>query len=131
MDWKDHVHQVGCIVTNLQALETVLRRFLMEVHGEKMQFPKVGDKDAAETHLTNYLSLAPLVRRYNDKLEGAEKEKFAVDDTVVRFRDSFAHGRLVTTSEFPATLWKFGTAKNGRVPREYCEELTLELLKEK
>jgi hypothetical protein len=96
-----------------------------------MQFPKVGDKDAAETYLTNYLTLGRLVDRYNNSLKTEERKKFTVDDTVVRFRDSFAHGRLVTTSEFPATLWKFGTAKDGRVPVEYCEELTLELLKEK
>jgi hypothetical protein len=69
LDWKDHVHQVGCIVTNLQALETVLRRFLMEVHGEPMRFPEAGDADADDTYLTGYLSLDRLVCRFNNSLE--------------------------------------------------------------
>ena len=103
----------------------------MEVHGEKMQFPSLGDTEAIENYLTNYLTLGNLVRKFNNKLEGIEKEKFAVDCTVVDFRDSFAHGRLVTASEFPATLWKFGVAKDGRVPVEFCRELTVEWLKEK
>jgi hypothetical protein len=29
------------------------------------------------------------------------------------------------------SLWKFGRAKNGRVPIEFCEELTLDWLKSK
>jgi hypothetical protein len=130
LDWKDHTQWVGCIVTNLQALETVLRRFLMEVHGQPMEFPKPGDTDANETYLTNYRSLDGLVREFNNSLTEAEK-KFAVDATVIRIRDAFAHGRLLTYNEFPARLWKFGIAKDGRVPVEFCEELTVEWLKEK
>jgi hypothetical protein len=49
MEWQEHMHQVGAIVTNLQALETGLRRFLLEVNGQRMQFPKGGAADAAET----------------------------------------------------------------------------------
>jgi hypothetical protein len=40
-------------------------------------------------------------------------------------------GRLLTDNEFPARLWKFGLARDGRVPVEFCEELTVEWLKEK
>jgi hypothetical protein len=35
---------VGAIVTNLQALETVLRYFLAKLHNEVVEFPKVGDQ---------------------------------------------------------------------------------------
>jgi hypothetical protein len=130
LDWKDHTHGVGCIVTNLQALETVLRRFLMQVNGERMEFPKPGDSDAAETQLTGYLFLGRLVSRFNANLKDPEKG-FSVDEGVVDIRDAFAHGRLVTYDEFPAWLWKFGVAKDGRVPVEFCEELTVEWLTEK
>jgi hypothetical protein len=41
MDWKDHMHQVGGIVTNLQALETVLRRFLLTLKGQRFNFPSL------------------------------------------------------------------------------------------
>jgi hypothetical protein len=128
VDWKDHPHLVGCIITNLQALETVLRRFLMEVNGERMEFPKPEDSDAAETQLTGYLSLNRLVGRFNEALKDSEKN-FAVDEGVVRIRDAFAHGRLITYDQFPTRLWKFGVAtKDHRVPIEFCEELTVEWL---
>jgi hypothetical protein len=130
MEWRDHTHWVGCIVTNLQALETVLRRFLLEVHAQQVQFPKVGEAESIETYLTNWLSLDALVRYFNNDLKEAEK-KFSVDETVIVMRDAFAHGRLLTDNEFPARLWKFGLARDGRVPVEFCEELTVEWLKEK
>ena len=61
MDWKDHTHQVGGIVTNLQALETVLRYFLLRLKGQQLQFPKPGDVDTAENMLTGYEFLGELV----------------------------------------------------------------------
>jgi hypothetical protein len=103
LDWKEHTHQVGCIITNFQALETVLRRFLLEVHGQQMEFPKPGDKDAKATYLTNWLSLDALVRLYNESLADSEKD-FAVDKSIILIRDAFAHGRLLTHDEFPARL---------------------------
>jgi hypothetical protein len=45
------------------------------------------------------------------------RKKFTVDNTVVSVRAAIAHGRLVTLTEgFPATLWKFEKAKDGKVP---------------
>jgi hypothetical protein len=38
MDWKDYTHQVGGIVTNLQALETVLRYFLLRLKDSSFSF---------------------------------------------------------------------------------------------
>jgi hypothetical protein len=130
MDWKEHTHWVGCVITNLQALETVLRRFLLESEGQQMQFPNPGDPDAVETYLTNFRSLDGLLRKYNEGLNEKEKN-FVVDTGVIKIRDAFAHGRLLTSGEFPARLWKFGLARDGRVPVEFCEELTVEWLTEK
>jgi hypothetical protein len=133
VDWKDHTHQVGGIVTNLQALETVLRYFLLRQKGQQVQFPKVGDTDAAENMLTSYDFLGELMDAFNKSLKDTEKQ-FAVNREVVTIRDAFAHGRLLTsTSEQkpPYRLWKFGRAKDGRVPIEFCEEFTLDWLKAK
>ena len=130
MEWKDHTHQVGCIITNLQALETVLRYFLLRLHQQEAQFPKVGDADASVTYLTKYAFLGQLVDEYNRALEESEKQ-FEVDKTVIGVRDAIAHGRLLTTKELPYRLWKFGRPKNGRVQVEFCEELTLEWLRSK
>jgi hypothetical protein len=41
---EDHTQWVGAIVTNLQALETVLRYFLAKLRNEIVEFPKVGDQ---------------------------------------------------------------------------------------
>jgi hypothetical protein len=41
---EDHTLWVGAIVTNLQALETVLRYFIAKQKNEDVQFPKVGDQ---------------------------------------------------------------------------------------
>jgi hypothetical protein len=130
VEWQDHTHQVGCIVTNLQSLETILRYFLLRVHGQQVQFPKVGDVTAAKTYLTNYMSLGQLVDEFNNALTQAESE-FKVDREVVVIRDSVAHGRLLTEKELPYRLWKFGKKINGRVTIDFCEELTLDWLKVK
>ena len=66
-------------------------------------------------------------------MKDAEKP-FTVDREVVTIRDSFAHGRLLTNAgaeEPPYRLWKFGKAKNGRVPIEFCQEVTLDWLTDK
>jgi hypothetical protein len=130
LEWKDHTHLVGCIVTNLQALETILRYFLLRLHKQEVQFPKVGDADAKETYLTDYLFLGPLIDQYNNALEAAEKE-FEVDRQVVVIRDALAHGRLLTSEALPYRLWKFERPKLGRVKIDFCEELTVEWLKGK
>jgi hypothetical protein len=128
LDWKDLTHQVG-FVTNLQALETVLRYFLMKLHKQEAPFPNVGDVDTAVTHLTSFFSLNKLIDDFNAVL-GETERAFEVDKEVIRIRDAFAHGRLLTPKEeFPARLWKFGQPKKGRVKIEFCEELTVEWLK--
>lgn len=91
---EEHTQWVGAIVTNLQALETVLRYFLVRLRKQDPQFPKVGDRDATKTYLTRYLSLGKIIRKYNGALAGGES-KFKVDEAVLHIRDAFAHGRLL------------------------------------
>jgi hypothetical protein len=131
LEVRDHLVLVGSIVTNLQALETVLRYFLLQLKEQKAQFPQVDDKEANETYLTNYVSLGQLIDEFNKTLKDTEK-KFMVDEQIVTIRDALAHGRLLTVlRQPPYRLWKFGQAKAGRVPVEFCEELTVEWLRAK
>jgi hypothetical protein len=125
---EEHTQWVGAIVTNLQALETVLRFFLVKLRNEIVEFPKVGDQTVKLTYLTRRTSLGKLIRTFNDALTDAEKN-FKVDIGVVHIRDAIAHGRLVTTKELPFRLWKFGPRKNGLVDIEFSEELTADWLK--
>jgi hypothetical protein len=125
---EEYTQGVGGIVTNLQALETVLRYFLAKLYNEVVEFPKVGDQTVKLTNLTRRTSLGKLIRTFNKALTDAEK-KFEVDIGVVHIRDAIAHGRLVTTKELPFRLWKFGPRTNGRVDIEFSEELTAEWLK--
>jgi hypothetical protein len=129
MEAKEHTQWVGAIITNLQALETVLRYFLLRLHGEELEFPTPGDGEAKITYLTRFTSLGKLIKEYNAALKDAER-KFEVDVGVVGIRDAFAHGRLLTTSVLPARLWKFGDNKRGKVPVAFCEELTVDWLKD-
>jgi hypothetical protein len=125
---KDHTQQVGAIVTNLQALETVLRYHSMGPKAREVQFPTVGAPDAVENDLTSYVSLGKLIKRFNNSL-GPDEQQYKVDSQVVVIRDAFAHGRLVTIEEkLPFHLWKFGKPDNRRVPIEFHQELTLEWL---
>jgi hypothetical protein len=128
---RDHLVLVGGIVMNLQALETVLRYFLLRLNRQDPQFPQSGDSDASETVLTNYTSLDYLIDQYNKALLEAE-QKFAVSTEAVKIRDAIAHGRLLSVlRQPPYRLWKFGKPKDNRVPVEFCEELTVEWLRAK
>jgi hypothetical protein len=128
MKVEEHTQWVGAIVTNLQALETTLRYFLLRLRNQDPQFPKVGDHDAKKTYLTRSLSLGQVINKYNRVLT-KDEGKFKVDFSVVHIRDAFAHGRLLTTEGLPFRLWKFASAKQGRVKIDFSEELTLEWLK--
>jgi hypothetical protein len=55
--------------------------------------------------------------------------KVGLGSTVVDIRDAFGHGRLLSVGEvYPATLYKFGIAKDGRVPIQYQLVLTADWL---
>jgi hypothetical protein len=114
---EDHLRLTGTINLNLQALEFTLRLFLLKAHKQLLDWPKPTDTIVSENYFTNYLSLDPVIDHYHDALTADEKKTFMVDKNVVTVRDTFAHGRLYNPTEgFPASLWKFGRAKDGRVP---------------
>lgn len=75
MKAEEHTQGVGAIITNLQALETVLRYFLARRYEQDIQFPKVGDKEAAENYLTRWVGLDKLAKNYNGAL-AEEEAKF-------------------------------------------------------
>jgi hypothetical protein len=130
VETKEHTQGIGGIVTNLLALETVLRYFLLKLNGEEVQFPAVDDREAKITYLTRFAHLSKLISEYHAALSETEKEKYALDTSVVPIRNAFAHGRLLTSTELPARLWKFGSHKLGKVVDiEFCEEMTAEWLK--
>jgi hypothetical protein len=116
LEVNDYTHLVGSIITNLQALETVLRYHSLGPKAREVQFPTVGALSVVENDLTSWVSLGKLVKRFNSSLK-PDEQTFKVDSQVVIIRDAFAHGRLVTSKEkLPFTLWKFGQPENGRVP---------------
>lgn len=125
---------MGNIVLNLQALESLLRGFLVEKYGQCSAFPKMGDKVACRNYLTNFVSLGELITDYHRCLEEHET-KYAIDESVVLIRDAIAHGRLFVRGNDPKPpfeLWKFGRANNdGKMPVEFSETLTQEWLKSK
>lgn len=132
MTGDDHLTGIGKIVGNLHALEHVLRIFLCEAYGEKIEYPASGVMELAETHLTDYASLDKVVAAFNASLS-AQEQQYRVDPAVVKVRDALAHGRVTSLSaSFPVTLYKFGRASNNkRVPVEYSEVLSKEWFEEK
>jgi hypothetical protein len=127
MEPEEHCQLIGAILMNFQALETVLRCFLLKAHHQPVAFPEPGDTKVAHNYLTNWKSLNELIDEYNRGLKNGEGQ-YSLDRSVVAVRDAIAHGRLVTADVFPMTLWKFGRPKDGRVPIEFFEVLTKEWL---
>jgi hypothetical protein len=122
----DYTRLAGAIITNLQALETVLRYHSMGAKAREVQFPKPGERDAVENDLTSWTFLGKLIKRFNSSL-GPDEQQYKVDAQVLVIRDAFAHGRLVTTDEkLPFTLWL--KPDERPVPVEFHQELTQEWL---
>jgi hypothetical protein len=133
MDESAHINGIGNIVTNLQALETTLRGFLVEQYDQCAQFPNMGEKIACRNYLTNWISLGELIEDYHRDL-GEHEKQYSIDLSVVLVRDALAHGRLFVRGSNPSPpfeLWKFGKAKDGKMPVEFSETLTEEWLKAK
>jgi hypothetical protein len=124
MDVSTYTQLLGAIAINLQALESVLRYFSMGDKAREVELPKIGATEAPENALTKSSPLSTLVDQYNRSLKDEEQD-FKVDRAVIQIRDAIAHGRLLATEQQPPfRLWKFGRPKNGRVPVEFCQELT-------
>jgi hypothetical protein len=87
MEDKDHITGMGNIILNLQALESLLRGFLVEKYGQCAAFPKMGDKVARRNYLTNFVSLGDLIKDYHRCLEEHEK-KYTIDESIVLIRDA-------------------------------------------
>ncbi len=129
MKAEEHTQGVGAIITNLAALETVLRYFLARVKNEKIEFPQSGDRQTKKTYLTRSITLQNLIQNYNGALKTAESRYAINKKDIVRLRNAFAHGRLLTTSEIPARLWNFIGSKKGHMEIEFDEELNADWLK--
>jgi hypothetical protein len=128
MDQDDHVRGVGKIVSNLEALEFVIRIFLGNRHNQKLEYPTPTTKELPETYVTNYMSLDELVKEYNAGLSQVEQ----VDVEVVKIRDALAHGRIFSQTEsFPITVYKFAKPIGGKAKVDYAETLTTDWLKQK
>jgi hypothetical protein len=129
MDYKDHCLRIGYIHTNLAALESALRFFLLKANNETFTSPKPEDTDVPLNHITNFASLGWLIKEYNSNLDSSESVQFTLGDKSVRIRDALTHGRLVAPmKDYPLTLWKFGRVRSGRVRIEYNEVLTVDWL---
>jgi hypothetical protein len=125
---EEHTQGIGAIVTNMAALETVLRYFLLRAKKQEVHFPKPGDREVKRSYLTRSIALQNIIRNYNGVLE-ANEAKYAVDKDMVRIRNAVAHGRLLTASEIPARLYNFIGSKKGHMEIEFNEELTADWLK--
>lgn len=121
----EHLIGLGKVIGNFHALEHVLRIFLCEANGEKLEYPSSGATRVAETHLTNQKSLRPIIKEYNDGLAKVEQQ-YKVDLTVVDIRDALAHGRIASAiAAFPVTLYKFGAKDaSGQICVERVDELS-------
>jgi hypothetical protein len=126
---EEHTQGVGAILTNLAALETVLRYFMARVKNEKPDFPKAGDKRVKKSYLTRSIALQNLIQNYNAKLKPDESAYAINKKEIVAIRNAVAHGRILTTTELPARLWNFIGAKDGQMEIEFDQELNADWLK--
>jgi len=129
MDIDDHAKRLGYLHTNLAALESSLRYFLLKVDRQAFRIPQNGEVDAPLNWMTKWISLDKLIEKYNDELTGSEREKFSITQESVNLRDAIAHGRMHSPKlEFPWTLTKFGRQKSGRVLIDLNQQMTIEWL---
>jgi hypothetical protein len=82
MTAEDYLLGIGKIVGNLHALEHVLRIFLCEANGEKIEYPTSTMKEVDETSLTNYDQLGTVIDKFNGRLL-ANEQNFRVDRSAV------------------------------------------------
>jgi hypothetical protein len=82
LEVNEYTQLVGAIITNLQALETVLRYHSLGPKAREVQFPTLGALDVVENDLTSWVSLGKLVKRFNSSLK-PDEQPFKVDSQVV------------------------------------------------
>jgi hypothetical protein len=103
VDVKDHTQLVGAIVTNLQALETVLRYHSLGPKAQDVQFPTVVAPDALENDLTSYVSSSRAMLRqlcFRDALAGISRLVILLPcgDRSEQLRNSHARTRAIFQS---------------------------------
>ncbi len=123
MTFEEHAYKLGTVVANLQSLEFCLRLFLCAVHNETIEIPNVGQITVTETHLTNYDSLGPLIKKYND-IASSKYPHLMLDSSVIKIRDALAHGRTLSPNpDPPVRIFKFDRPKNGVVNIAYDQAM--------
>ena len=120
--------KLGKIVSNLQALEFLLRMTLMKVNGEvndtKYYDLKAND-EVTEDSFTNYDTLGQLIYKYNSLVSAVDKT-FCISNEVVSLRDVIAHGRVFSMDPnplHPFLILKFDKPVNGKVKVTFSEEM--------
>lgn len=129
MTLDEHAIRIGHLHTNLAALESSLRFFMLKLRGQAFHVPKPGDADAPLNWMTKWVSLADLIKKYNGELTDIERLEFSITQEVTDIRDGLAHGRLHSPElALPWTLTKFGQQKEGRVPIILNQKMTIDWL---
>jgi hypothetical protein len=129
MTLDEHAIRIGYVHTNLAALESSLRYFMLKLRGQAFHIPKPGDADAPLNWMTKWISLGDLIKKYNGELTAGERAKFAITQETTEIRDALAHGRLHSPEmTLPWSLTKFGMQRKGRVPILLNQQMTIEWL---
>src|SRR5580700_5751157 len=129
MTLDEHAIRIGYVHTNLAALESSLRFFMLKLRGQTFHVPKPGDVDAPLTWMTKWISLGDLIKKYNGELTDNERAELLITQEATDIRDALAHGRLHSPElELPWTLIKFGQQKAGRVPIILNQTMTIDWL---
>ncbi len=132
--FDNYLRDLGKVIGNLHSLELMLRLFLHNVELKRYGSPppevsldkiKVGDF-IQENYFVNYDSLGDLVNKYNDIITSRGSSELSVDETTVKLRDAFAHGRVLGSQPSPPfKLYKFGRpSRKCRVKVQRIANLT-------
>ena len=113
MKTEDHTKWVGAIVTNLQALETVLRYFLLTANGQAAEFPKLGAKDTVINFLTDYRSLGNLMMLYNEKLTEKKRNMLSILNLFLQYETRLLMVVWLQRQNFQPLC---GNSANRRIP---------------
>jgi hypothetical protein len=106
---------LGRILSELQSIEYLLRWWLAIAGGKEVILPSHVGQQLAESPITDYRSLRPLIDDYNSRLNSNEGP-YRLDAQIVDIRDALAHGRILAISEEPFfTLYRFSKPVDGRV----------------
>jgi len=132
--FDNYLRDLGKVIGNLHSLELMLRLFLHNVDLERYGSlpPEVSLDDiqvgnfVQENYFVNYDSLGDLVKKYNDIVTSRGMSELRVDESTIKLRDAFAHGRVLGSQPSPPfTLYKFGKpSRKCRVKVQRIANLT-------